>query len=378
LHNHSNEYILTKMDEPHLYQQVASYIRQQILTGTLQPGDRIPSVREMAIQWGCTIGTIQRAYQELVRHGLVVSRPGQGTRIVEKLPDSISSTVPLRRAALVHRAESYLLEMLTAGFELAEIEDAIREAMDRWHTKKAEANKPVKMVLRFSGSHDLVITWLASHFPEIAPGHVLNLSITGSLGGLIALAEGNADLAGSHLWDEHSDTYNIPFVNHILPGKKMALVTIAHRRQGFILPPGNPLNIQTLDDLAKPGLRFVNRQGGSGTRVWLDSVLRQRGIDTGTIAGYNDEKQTHSAVALSVAEGQADVGIGLEAAALSYRLDFVFLHHDRYDLVIPFESMELQPIRALVGWLQIGTTHKLMRDLGGYDTEETGMVRWTE
>ena len=362
------------MDESFLYRQIAESIRQEILSGRRKPGDRLPSVRELAEGWNCTIGTIQRAYQELSRQGLVTSRAGQGTKVVESLP--VLDETPLRRAMLIHRAEAFLLEVLTGGYSLAEADQAVRQAMDRWRTVEQEQTPKEEKALRFAGSHDLVMTWLASHFPEIAPGYTLQLRFSGSLGGLIALAEGKADLAGSHLWDEESDTYNLPFVRRLLPGKRVALVTLAHRRLGLILPSGNPAGINSLADLARPGLRFVNRQSGSGTRVWLDLALQKAGIQAGQIQGYADEKVTHSAVAQAIAEGQAGAGIGLEAAALGYGLDFLFLTHDRYDLVVLAAVMEYLPVQSLIDWLNAPSTHRVIEDLGGYSALETGRVEW--
>ena len=364
------------MDETPLYRRIAETVRQEILTGQWKPGDRLASVREMAEQWDCTTGTIQRAYRELSNQGLITSRAGQGTKVVERSP--LLDGTPLRRALLIHRAEAFLLEMLTGGYKLEEVEQAVRQAMDRWRSVEQEETPQDEKTLRFVGSHDLVMTWLASHFPEIAPQYNLQLRFSGSLGGLIALAEGKADLAGSHLWDEESDTYNAPFVRRLLPGKRVALITLAKRRLGLILPPGNPAGIQSLTDLTRPGLRFVNRQPGSGTRVWLDLTLQNAGIPVQQIQGYNDEKVTHSAVAQEIAEGQADVGIGLEAAALSYGLDFLFLVHDRYDLVIPAEMLELNPIQSLMRWLNTPATHQLIEDLGGYEVSETGRVQWLD
>ncbi len=363
------------MDETHLYRKIAEEIRQDILQGRLKPGDRLPSLRAMAERWGCTVGTIQHAYQELARQKLVVSRSGQGTRVAETV--SAASALPLRRAALTHRAEAFLLEVVTAGFALDEVESAVRQAMERWRIMEQEQPIAEVGVLRFVGSHDLVVTWLASHFPEVAPGSRLQLRFSGSLGGLIALAEGHADIAGSHLWDEESGEFNAPFVRRIFPGQRMALVTLAHRRQGLILAAGNPLGIRGLADLIRPNLRFVNRQRGSGTRVWLDTTLRKAGLKTEDIHGYDDERITHSAVARAVAEGQADVGIGLEAAARSYGLDFIFLTHDRYDLIIPAARMALAPVQALIQWLQQTETRQVIEGLGGYNTEQTGVVAWT-
>lgn len=362
------------MDEPHLYRQISESIRQEILDGRWKPGDRLPSVREMAAKWNCTIGTIQHAYQELSRQGLVTARAGQGTRVVDNLP--AFHDAPLRWAALIHRAEAFLLEAVTTGHSLEEIDRAVRQAMDRWRVLEREEMPGNEKVLRFFGSHDLALTWLASNFPEIAPGFTLQLNFTGSLGGLIALAEGRADLAGSHLWDEESGSYNAPFVRRLLPGKRTALIALANRRLGLILPPGNPAGIRSLADLARPGLRFVNRQSGSGTRVWLDLELQRLGVETGRISGYEHEKNTHSAVAQAVAEGEAEAGIGFEGAALNYGLDFIFLTHERYDLVVPEQVMERPALAALLERLNTPSIRKAIESLGGYDTSSTGQVEW--
>lgn len=364
------------MEETHLYRQIADAVRRQILEGELKPGDRLPPVREMIAHWGCTIGTVQRAYQELAGQGLVISRAGQGTRVVDKPP--LHEDIPLRRAVLIHRAEAFLLEVLTAGYSPTDVEDAVRQALDRWRVVSEQAALPQGDVLRFTGSHDLAVAWLATHFAEISPGFSLQINFTGSLGGLIALAEGKADLAGSHLWDQESDSYNAPFVRRLLPGRRMALVTLAHRHIGLIVPYNNPANLQGLSDLARPGVRFVNRQAGSGTRVWLDAQLRTLGIQPAQIQGYSDQKMTHSEVARAVAEGEADVGLGLEAAAHLYGVGFVLLTQERYDLVIPEERMQNPAVQRLIQWLSSAPFRELLSHLGGYDLQAADEIKWIE
>jgi len=204
----------------------------------------------------------------------------------------------------------------------------------------------------------------------------LQLGFSGSLGGLIALAEGQADLAGCHLWDQESDSYNEPFVRRLLPSRRVALVTLAQRRLGLIVQTGNPLGIRNLVDLARPELRFANRQSGSGTRVWLDTALGQEGIPASSVHGYEYELLTHSEVALAVAEGRADVGLGLETAALLFGLDYLHLTLERYDLVIPAENMETTCVKRLVEWLQSSAARRAIQALGGYETGETGEIRW--
>lgn len=362
------------MSEPFLYRQIAETVRREILDQTLQPGDRLPSVREMAARWQCTIGTVQKAYEELGQQGLVVSRPGQGTHVSPAAP--AETAMPLRRAALVNRAEAFLLELLTAGYTPTEVEQALSLALDRWRAVGREPVHRPEQSPHFVGSHDPALAFITAHFAEVAPDYSPQLTFTGSLGGLIALAEGEADLAGSHLWDKESDTYNIPFVRRLLPGRRVALLTLAHRRLGFIVLPSNPLNLTRLEDLSRPGVRFINRQRWAGTRVWLDAQFAQLDQSPQNIIGYEEEVRTHSEVARAVAEDRVDVGLGIESAALAYGLGFVPLTTEPYELVIPEECWSQTPIQALVHWLATRKGKQRIQDLGGYDTGETGRVVW--
>ena len=301
------------MEENFLYQRIAEKIRQDILEGRLQPGDRLPSIRMLMREWNCTPGTIQHAYQDLAQQGLVISQIGKGTHVSGQInPQRIQSQAPLRRANMVHRAETFLLESLTAGYDLEEVRQSIDLAMDRWLSLQQNVAIPDQKAIRFSGSHDMAVIWIAGHIAEITQGIDVKVHFTGSLGGLMALAEGQADLAGCHLWDVQSDTYNAPFISKLFPGKKMLVTHLARRRMGLMISPGNPLEIKRLEDLARPGVRFANRQSGSGTRVWLDAMLQNLHINRKQINGYELEKLTHSEVARAIAGGQADAGIGLE------------------------------------------------------------------
>jgi molybdate-binding protein/DNA-binding transcriptional regulator YhcF (GntR family) len=362
------------MEQSHLYQQIVESIRDDILSGVIKSGASLPPMRKMTKQWNCTTGTIMRAYQKLAHQGLVISHVGRGTKVVDNLPEQ--NQTPLRRASLFNRTEAFLLEIMTAGYTPDEVEQSMRAALDRWRTFSTETTEAPPNVLRFVGSHDPSLALIAAQYHEANPEMIIHLSFTGSLGGLIALAEKNADLAGCHLWDETTDTYNELFVRKLLPGQKVALLTLAHRRVGLILSPKNPLGISGLTDLAKAGIRFVNRQQGSGTRVWLDAQLHRAGIAPSDIVGYQDEKMTHSEVARAVSKGQVDVGLGVQTAALSFGLDFKLLTTERYDLVIPSEKWELESVQALRRWLDTPQAKAEINNLGGYDTSRTGTVVW--
>jgi molybdate-binding protein/DNA-binding transcriptional regulator YhcF (GntR family) len=364
------------MDETYLYRRIAEEIRQDILNGRLQPGDRLPSIRELTRRWNCTPGTVQRAYTELAQQELIISQAGKGTHVSSRLdPQRLQMQAPLRRAGMVHRAESFLLESLTAGYSLEDVRQSVDLAMDRWRSLQSETPAADRSHLRFSGSHDMAVIWLSNHMPEIAAGVSLEMNFTGSLGGLMALAEGKCDLAGTHLWDAASGVNNEPFMSKLFPGKKMVLVRLANRRIGMIVSPGNPLALHRLEDLAHPGVRFINRQSGSGTRVWLDETLHRLGIHSGQIEGYAREASTHTEAARTIAEGQADAGIGLESAAAVYGLDFIPLIYECYDLAAYAGQAEKPPLKTLFDWLNSVHCREELAQLPGYDCTHTGQQK---
>ncbi len=224
------------------------------------------------------------------------------------------------------------------------------------------------------GSHDLTLDLLSDALARRAPGWSLSSSNVGSLGGLIALSRDECHLAGSHLLDEASGEYNVSYIQRYLRGRPVVLVTLVYRDQGLIVPPGNPKQIGSIEDLTREDVQFVNRQRGSGTRVLLDYRLAQLGIDSTTIRGYEREEYTHLGVAAAVSSGAADAGLGILAAARALHLDFVPLLKERYDLVIPreyFQSELLAPLLAIIRGAEFPAA---VQALGGYDTSDMGRV----
>jgi putative molybdopterin biosynthesis protein len=212
---------------------------------------------------------------------------------------------------------------------------------------------------------------------ESEPELALETSFMGSLGGLIALAQNEADVAGTHLWDETTDSYNLPYVRRLLPGRRIVLVTLALRSLGLMTAPDNPHQIEKLADLAQPAVRLANRQPGSGTRVWLDARLKALAIDPQTVTGYGREEMTHMAVAQAVRQGEADVGPGIHAAAAAYGLHFIPLTQERYDLVFPEAVWQTAAAQALVGIIRSESFKEAVEALGGYDTAVTGQEIWS-
>ena len=223
-----------------------------------------------------------------------------------------------------------------------------------------------------TGSHDLVLDLAASALRAADPGVTLASANVGSLGGLVALRDGLCHVAGSHLLDPATGEYTLPYVDRLLAGRDVAVVRLVHRDQGLIVAPGNPLGVRGIADLAAPGLRFVNRQRGAGTRALLDHELARRGLAAGDVGGYAREEHTHLAVAATVAAGRADAGLGILAAARAFGLGFVPVTREPYDLVVAAEGLgdpRLAPLWALLRSRAFGAQ---VEALGGYSAQQMG------
>ena len=223
-----------------------------------------------------------------------------------------------------------------------------------------------KPVIIFSGSHDTAIEHIASQLSR----HVSILTLpVGSLDGLVNLRQGLCHVAGAHLLDVGGE-YNTPFVRHLFPDRPVGLVTLAYRTQGLILAPGNPKGLKSLADLARQDVTFINRNPGSGTRLWLDKELNRLGLASGLILGYQHFVSTHSDAARHVLTGKADAAIGIQAAAREAQLDFIPLFEERYDLIFPDEKARL--VGPLLDHLQTASFRRELSSLTGYNTAHSG------
>lgn len=221
-------------------------------------------------------------------------------------------------------------------------------------------------IVIFSGSHDLALEGIAVH---LAP-HVTLLNMpVGSLDGLVHLRQGLCELSGSHLLDEDGE-YNAPTIRRLFPDRDVELITLAHRTQGLMLPRGNPKGVRTMSDLSNAGVRFVNRNPGSGTRLWLDRELGRIRIAPQQINGYDRSVNTHSDAAAMIAARQADAAVGLFAAARREMLDFVPLFEERYDLVLLRENEKR--LAPLLDYLQTSHFRSELASLAGYDATHSG------
>jgi molybdopterin molybdotransferase/putative molybdopterin biosynthesis protein len=279
--------------------------------------------------------------------------------------DLVATPLPRGAGVLTSLVRADGLLVVPAGLEGHHAGEEIDVALLRG---VAEIDRTIVVV----GSHDLVLDLAASELRAADPGITLASSNVGSLGGLVALRDGLCHLAGSHLLDPDTGEYTLPYVERVLGGREVAVVRLVHRDQGLMVAEGNPLGLAGIDDLARAGVRYVNRQRGAGTRVLLDHELGRRGIAPDAIPGYAREEHTHLAVAAAIAAARADAGLGIMAAARAFALDFVPVTREPYDLVLATETLEDPVTAPLWALLEQPEFRAAVEALGGYGVEEMG------
>jgi putative molybdopterin biosynthesis protein len=226
--------------------------------------------------------------------------------------------------------------------------------------------KSDKPAVIFSGSHDLALEAAASSLSKYV--NLLNLPV-GSLDGLVNLRQGLCHISGAHLLDENGE-YNTPYIRRFFPDREVEVITLANRTQGLMFRRGNPKRIRGVMDLANPDVQFVNRNAGSGTRLWLDKELKKVGIKADAIRGYDRVVKTHSEAAALIEDGNADSALGLQAAAGGHGLDFLPLFEERYDLILPREQEKV--LTPLLDYLQTADFHRATESLTGYSAAHSG------
>jgi molybdate-binding protein len=297
------------------YRDICAELAGRISAGELAEGAELPGVRELAHRFGTTSSTIGRAERTLADAGVILTSERRRPRVA---PDG---AVAARR-------------FLNAG-----------------------------RVFRLAGSDDPALDILARRLGR-------SLQVVGSEGsfsGLRAVWQGHADGATVHLM-HHTGVYNAPFAAGLLRGLRPHLIHLWSREQGLLVPPGNPRGIAKAGDLA--GLRVAKRRPGAGTRVLLDRLLLADGADPDTIPG--PEAGSHLEVALFVASGVVDAGLGVRSAARELDLDFVPLVSEQYDVVLT--GAALDAAAPLVAALHEPALRASVTELTGYDPAAAGRV----
>lgn len=256
-----------------------------------------------------------------------------------------------------------------------------------------EADGIVKNIVRGKGRADLLVfakdeaaqkrivlagcdpaTGLLSHMVEKISGVEVVTAGASSKLALHWMVEGKVHIAGSHLEDQKTGEFNLPFLRKHFPEEEFSVVTFAGWEEGLVVAPGNPKGIRKPEDLARKGIRFANREPGSGSRALLDNLLEKAGVDTIRVTGYDRVSFGHLAAAYCIVTGEADTCLATRSAAQTFHLDFIPLHSERYDLVMRRRTAGLPAVKAFLDVLQRATLRRKLEVLAGYDTSQTGSV----
>ena len=271
-----------------------------------------------------------------------------------------------------------------AGFVELDSVNLVRNLWEKYYRASAAAysfdlvllpDLPEGQVPLVIGSNDLALQRLPAGLDRKSMGVTPRVLALDSLDGLVRLRAGACQMASCHLLDPDSGEYNRGFVRHMFPGRTMALVHLYHREVGLLVQPGNPKRLHTLADLVQTGVRMINRERGSGVRVWLDDQLCRTGILPAALVGYSDEAASHREVAQAVQAGQAEAGLGLPTSAQEAGLDFIPLFEEPYDLVLSPETLADARLAAFFEYLTSGEFRGEVEQIGGYHlTAEFGTV----
>ena len=232
---------------------------------------------------------------------------------------------------------------------------------------------PYHGLLIIAGSNDLLLDKTISLFNTLFAGNVAVFGNLGSMGGLRALRQNLCHIASSHLLQDNETEYNFDFATKELE-KMPAVVNFCKREQGILVQKGNPKKINEIADIARPGIRIVNRPLGTGTRLLFDRKLKEAGIKCEKLKGYNTELHRHMDVGLEILAGRADAGPAIKPIASLLGLEFIPVRWERYDLLITKERFFDKGVQLLIGLLHEQAFIDLAKNLDGYDVTISGKV----
>jgi len=246
-------------------------------------------------------------------------------------------------------------------------------AQDGFQQARKKVNK-IEGALLAAGSNDPVLDMLLTATKKDHPDLNIFSANVGSVGGLQALNTGLTDIAFSHLLDPQTGDYNTPYLKQYCPDQHPVVVNMFYREIGFLVVKAKANIFKGWESLTNKKIRFVNRQAGSGIRMMLDNELKNRGISSGNISGYENEVYTHFEVGLSLVSDEADVGIASAAVAKILDLHFQPLINERFDMILDKNTFFLPQVQAFIGTLQSTPFKNRVGKIGFYDFKDTGRI----
>ena len=234
--------------------------------------------------------------------------------------------------------------------------------------------RQLKNTLVVIGSHDPLLDELSDLIHREDRRLFLSSAHVGSMGGIMAVRRGEAHAAGIHLLDPETGEYNRTYIRKYFPHGGVYLIRCVGRQQGLMLQKGNPLGITSFADIAEDGMRYANRQKGSGTRVLMDWLCDRYHVDRNRIYGYEREEMTHNSVAVQISGDSADAGMGIYSTAKLYDLDFLPICVEEYDLLVPEKAWNSGIVRQLVCTLKSDAFRTRIEAMGGYTLDHPGEI----
>lgn len=222
----------------------------------------------------------------------------------------------------------------------------------------------IENALIVTGSHDPVIDEIADIMKRMGEGFSLTSSHVGSMGAITALKTKTAHMGAVHLLDEGTGEYNESYIKKYFPDGEAVLIKGIKRVQGLMVNKGNPLGITSFEDIVKG--RYINRQGGSGTRILCEYLVNRYSLDKDSIKGYYNEEFTHTAVAAGIKNGNGDAGLGIYSAAKMYDLDFIPVCNEEYDFIVSRDALENENVKLFLEILKSEEFISRIEKLGGY------------
>lgn len=353
-------YHLTSQD--HADRQGGSPLRNpmmDVLQAIKNSGSISAAARELGFSYRHVWGQLKDWESELGQ-GLIFWERGQAARLTP-FGEKLLAAERLAQARLGPQLESLRVELERAFAQVLAPEDDAQAVP----------------TLRLYASHDHALTELVTHAAQRDSGKPLHLDVhfCGSVDAIRALNEGRCNIAGFHAQPfADANTVTARTYRPMLKPGLHKIIGFARRTQGLIVAPGNPLRLRDIEDVARLQARFVNRALGTGTRLLLDELLARAGLLPMDIDGYEHIERSHAAVALAVAGGTADVGLGTEYAARSARLDFVPITDERYLLVGLKSTLDDPPTQRLLHCLRSRAWQQHMATLPGYQPDHCGEV----
>lgn len=247
-----------------------------------------------------------------------------------------------------------------------------RALIDRWLADNTEFAAGSRLAAApaaaIAGSHDPLLDWAIR---ESRCG--LALLPGGSLNGLKRLAAGEPVIAASHLLEEDGG-YNVATIERLAPSPDLVAIQWAWREQGLVVAADNPLGLKALPDLVRKKARLIRRQDEAGSHVLLTQLLAREAIELGRLNVLPSIAHTENDLGLAIVEGKADAGVAIRSVATQFRLAFVPLHKERFDLVMKRRDYFDAPMQALMTFARTPAFAARAADFGGYDVKDVGRV----